>query len=367
MLHHGIALLVGCRARAVERGGAGVDEVDYAARRASRELLARDALHRLRAPISAHVREYLRAPREEVVEEHRHAVARVVLRGEGDGLARSVPVERGVHQRLGIVAVGVEVGPLSLALEASGNGVVANGLLLEPELLKAWVAVHEVLHYYHHLDDELPVLVFLLARLSLFRSVAYVLALVHHAVLACPRHGFLKLLRVEYAFGHAAYYLREVHALVAHAEIFLEEVGVDNGARDAHACRAHGEIRLAAHGSHGLRGAREAQYLLSHVGRYRVVVEVLHVVPVDAECRQALLRVGGEHGGKVYRSWALRAVESPYRLGPMWVHVHRLGAIAPARRHGDGGSHALALKLLGASRALANAPYGAVGDDALHG
>lgn len=51
----------------------------------------------------------------------------------------------------------------------------------------------------------------------------------------------------------------------------------------------------------------------------------------------------------------------------MGVHVHRLGAVAPARRNGDGGAHALALELLGTGGALANASNGGIGYDTLDG
>ena len=61
------------------------------------------------------------------------------------------------------------------------------------------------------------------------------------------------------------------------------------------------------------------------------------------------------------------AVESPHGLGVIGVHVHGLRAVAPAGGHGDGGSYALALELLGAGGAFRHAPDGAVGDDALHG
>ena len=88
---------------------------------------------------------------------------------------------------------------------------------------------------------------------------------------------------------------------------------------------------------------------------------------VDAECRQSLLRMRGEHSGQIYRARTLGAVESPHRLGPMRVHVHGLAAVAPAGGHGDGGAHALALEFLLTSGSLGHAPDGAVGNDALHG
>ena len=177
-----------------------------------------------------------------MVEEHSHAVACVVLGSECDRLAQTVPIERGVHECFRIVAVRVEVGPLALALETACDGVVSDSLLLIAELGETRVAVHEVLHDDHHLHDELPVLVLLLACLCLLGAVSDVLALVGHAVLACPLHSLLKLYVVVDAFCHAADDLGEVDALVAHAEILLEEVRVDDRTGDTHAGRTHREV-----------------------------------------------------------------------------------------------------------------------------
>ena len=116
---------------------------------------------------------------------------------------------------------------------------MSDSLFLKSYLLKAWVAVHEVLHDDHHLDDEVPVGILLLAGLSLALTVGDVLALVAHTMLAGPRHSLLVLLGVVDALGHAADDFGEVNAFVAHAEIFLEEVGVDDTSGDAHTSRTH--------------------------------------------------------------------------------------------------------------------------------
>ena len=302
-----------------------------------------------------------------MVEEHGNAVACVVFCSERDSFARSVPVERSIHERFGIVAVRIEVGPLALALETACDSVVSDSLFLETNLLKARVAVHEVLHDDHHLDDEFPVGILLLTCLGLALAVGDVLALVAHAMLAGPCHSLLVLLGVVDALGHAADDFGEVNAFVAHTEIFLEEVGIDDTSGDAHTCRTHRQIRLAAHCSHSLGGTCKAQNLLSNVGWDRVVLKVLDVVSVDAESRQALLGVCGEHGSKVYSTRALGSVESPNSLRPMRVHVHSLGAIAPARSNGDSRTDALALELLGTGSTLADAADSGVGDNALNG
>ena len=237
--HHGLPVSAFRCARAVERGCAGVDEVDNAAGGAAFEFQARHALHGFWAPIGAHVAEYLCAPREQVAEKHGHAVERIVLGGKRERLAAAVPVERRVEQRLGEVAVGVKVCPLALPLEACGNGVVPQRLLLEPEFFEFRVAQHEVAHDERHLHHKFPVAVLFLARLTLFGAVFEVVAFVGHAVLFRPGIGACIFFGVVDALGHAADNFGEVDALVAHAEIFLEEVGTDDRAGDAHRHAAH--------------------------------------------------------------------------------------------------------------------------------
>ena len=87
---------------------------------------------------------------------------------------------------------------------------------------------------------------------------------------------------------------------------------------------------------------------------------------VYAESRQALLGVCGEHGSKVHSTRTFGSVESPNSLRPMRIHVHGLGAIAPARSDGDGRTDALALEFFGTGSTLANATDSGVGDNALN-
>ena len=62
------------------------------------------------------------------------AVEGVVLGGDDVGRADAVPVKRRVEDGLEEVAVGQVVGPLALALEAAGDGVVADGLFAKAQL-----------------------------------------------------------------------------------------------------------------------------------------------------------------------------------------------------------------------------------------
>ena len=187
------------------------------------------------------------------------------------------------------------------------------------------------------------------------------------AVLLHPRQGARELLRVVDLLVDAPGELGHVDHLVAHAQPALEEPRVHDGAGDAHGDRAHGEVRGAAHAGRGEPGPGELQELLLHVGGDAGVAAVLHVPAVDAERGQALLRVRGEDCREVDRARPLGAVEAPDRLRGEGIHVHGLGAVAPARGDGEGHPHALAPELLRRPRRLGHPADARVRDDALHG
>ena len=111
----------------------------------------------------------------------------------------------------------------------------------------------------------------------------------------------------------------------------------------------------------------EPEQFFLHVLGNGGVVGLLDLMTVDAEGRQALLGVGGQHGGQIHRAGALGAVEAPDGLDGVAVHVHGLGAVAPAGGHGQGDGHALAAELFLAGGGLGHAADGGVGDDHLHG
>ena len=151
------------------------------------------------------------------------------------------------------------------------------------------------------------------------------------------------------------------------SEVVLEEVRIHDGTGDAHADGADGQVRLAPHGGGSDGGAGEAEEFLLDVRRNDLVIRVLHVVAVDAEGGQALLRVRGEDGGEVHRARPLRAVEAPHGLDRVRVHVHGLAAVAPAGRDRDGDGDALAGELLRAGGGFGHAADGGIGDDAFDG
>ncbi len=238
---------------------------------------------------------------------------RVVLGGEDVGLADAVPVEGRVEDRLHEVAVREVVGPVPLALEAAEDGVVAEGLLAEADLGQPRVADHQVAGDHGHLDRRLPV-----ARPSA------------RACAASPR-------RCSPRPPGSAPSPRPGRARTP--------PGRRSPPRSAARTRSCRRPRRACRGSprrsRGRRSSRRCpsttppseRYDLprivatasparakrssfsSHVRGDGGVADVLHVAPVDAEGRQALLVVGGQHRREVDGAGALGAVEAPDRLG----------------------------------------------------
>ena len=87
---------------------------------------------------------------------------------------------------------------------------------------------------------------------------------------------------------------------------------------------------------------------------------------VDAEGRQALLGMGGQHGGQIHGAGALGGVQAPHALDGVAILVHGLGAIAPAGSHGQGDGDVVLAELVLAGGGLGHAADGGVGDDDLH-
>ena len=329
------------------------------------EFLAGNPLDGLRTPVSPNIREYLRAVGQQVPHKHGRAVERVVLGGEDRWLPAAIPVEVGVEEGLGKVSVRHPVGPLTLSLKTSGDGVVSKSLLLEPHIAEFRVAVHQIHHYDGHLHHKLPILVLLLAGLLLAFRVL-VPALVRHAVFLDPGHSLLELLRIVYSKIHTPQDFDLIDTFIPHSQIFLEEVGVHDRAGDAHRHATDGKVGLPSHLGHGHSATGKAENLLSHILRDRVVLKILDIVAVDSESRKPFLGVSGKNRGEINRPGTLRAIESPYSLRPVRVHVHGLGAIAPAGCHGDRSADSLTLELLGAGGALSHTADRPVSDDTLH-
>ena len=256
---------------------------------------------------------------------------------------------------------------------------MAQSLLLVAHLKKPRIAFHKVADDHICLDGKLPVRILFLPVLALSLAVegshrgtreqrpvlVVVVPLVRLAVFLHPGHCPVELLVVVDAEIHAAQDFHQGDVLRAHTKVVLKEVGVNDGAGDAHTGIAHTQVALASHSGDGLRCTRPAEYLLRHVGRDAVVREVLNIVAIDAVGRETLLGVSGEYGGKVHRTRALRSVEAPYGLRPMRMHIHSLRTVAPAGSHGNGGPHTFTLEFVLTRGSFRHATYGGIGNHAL--
>ena len=301
-----------------------------------------------------------------MAEEHRNAVQRVVFGRQNLGFANAVPVERRTHQRLGEVEIRPVVGPLTLSLHTCQQRIVAQSLFLEADFLQLRVSVHQIADNQHIFHCEIPVGILFLTCLGLALLHVVVATFVRHTIFLRPRHRLLVFVLVVDFQLDATQNFDQIGVFRAHSEVVLEEIGIDNRASNAHTGVSKAQIRLSTHHRHSLRRTGETKNFLGDIFGNRVVVEVLHVVTIDAECGQPFLGVGGEHGSQIDRTRALRAVETPHGLRIVRIHVHRLRAVAPARSHGNRGSHALALELLGAGGTLGHTTNRRVGNHTLH-
>jgi len=359
--HDAVAVFVLAFAAGVKGGSAGVDKVDKAAVLfgLAFDLVAGGTLGGLGGPVGADVGEHLGAVGEKLHEQHAKTVENVVLGGKNVGLTGAVVVEGGVEQSFGEVAVGIEVGPLTLTLEAAGDGVVTDHLFFAAGR-QVGIAVEHILDDAVHLCKEVPLL-FLLVGGSSDELGVLVPAL--FAVLFDPCSALCDLFGVVDALGHSAEDFNLVNGLNAHTEVGLDKVGVDNGAADTHADGADLQVGLAAHGGNGNCGAGETEELFLNVGgNVGYFVKVLNVVAVNAEGGKTLLGVGSENGRQVNSAGTLGAVEAPNALDGLRIHVHGLRAVAPAGCDGEGDVDAVLLELFGAGGSLGNAADGGVCD-----
>ena len=319
------------------------------------------ALDRFRTPVGAHVAEAGGGAGQQVAEEHRHAVERIVFGGDHERFTDAVPVERGVEHGFKEVAVGHVVGPLPLALESGGDGVVALGLLAESLLGQLRIADHQVAGDDRHLGDIFPHLLLLFRRLARF---AVVDILILAAVRLDPGERLLIFRLVVDLLVDPADDFAHIDRFAAHVEVFLEEFGADDRTGDAHGDAAHREIGLAAHQADRHRRTGEGEDLCGDIFRNLGIGGVLHIAPVDAERGQSLLGVGGEHRRQIDRAGPLGAVESPDRLLGQGIHVHRFGAVAPAGGDGQRRGDVLFGELRRTGGRFIDAADGGVGDDA---
>ncbi len=285
------------------------------------------------------------------------------MSGHDVGLADAVPVERSIEDGLHEVAIGQVIGPLALPLETRGNRVVAQSLFSVTELLQPGIAHHQIPGDQGHLDGDLPIpILFRPAALDLHGIVVFAF----RAILFHPSQRPLELLRIVDTPLHAAYELGHVDGFNTHAQVRLKHSLVHDGASDPHGHTAHGQVGFAAHSGHRQAGFGKLQQLLSNIPRDGRIARILDIPAVDAESRQPLLGVPGHHSRQIDRARALGAVEAPDCLGNEWVHVHRLGPVAPTGGDSDGNADTLLRKFVSALSRLRDAADASIGDDALY-
>ena len=336
------------------------------------QLVAGHPLGCLTRPIGADVRKDLRTVGQQTHHQHTHTVENVVFGRQRIRLTGALIIEGGAEQRFRIVAVRPVVGPLTLTLEAAGDRVMTNLLFLE-FIGQIGVACHQILDDAIHLDGELPLLLFLLGSeldTHLFAEEVHLVGVVVATLFAMrfgPRKRLLELFLVVDALFHTAQNLDLVNRFDAHTEVLFHHALVHNGAGNAHALRADLQVGLATHGGNRHSGTAKAQQLLLHVlGHLGDLVTVLHLVAVNAKGRQTLLGVAGQHGRQIHRTGTFGTVEAPNTLDGVGIHIHRFGAVAPARGNRQGDGNALFLKFVSTSRRFRHATDAGVSHHDLH-
>ena len=345
--HNGVAVFVLNLAASVHASRTRVNQVNKAVcfLCLTLDIVARYAFYRLARPVRSHVGKDLRSAREQFPKQHTYAVQAVVFGGEDIRFSCAVPIERGIQNTFGEIAVGIEIRPLSLTLETCGNRVMPHHFFFRT-LRQVLVAVHKVLDDARHFRREFPVLFLLLFRaLELGRVFIEVCI----ALRLYPSERFLIFLFVVNTLAHTADNFHLVHAFYAHTEVFLKEVHVHDRACNTHTDRADLEVRFTAHSRYRYRRASKAQNLFSYVAGDGRVVQILYVVAVNTKRRQTLLCVPCKYSSKVYRTRTLRAVKAPYCLNRHRVHIHRFATVAPAGRYGERDIYALFLEFIRAS------------------
>ena len=330
------------------------------------QFLTCHTFHCLRTPIGTHVGKDLCTIGQQMAEKHGYTVASIVLCSQHKGFADAIPVEGSVEQSFWIVAVGIEVGPLTLALETCGDGIMTQCLFLEAHFPEFRIACHQVAHNDHHLHNELPVGIFLLTRLAFLKTVLEVFPFVHFTIFLSPSHRLDIFFFVVDAFRHAANNFGQIDRLVTHAQILLEEIWIDDRSCDTHRHATHREVGFATHRSYSLGSTCKAEYLLSHICRNRIVIQVLYITAINAECRKSFLSMTGQHGSQINGTRTLCSIKSPHGFRVVRIHIHRLSAIAPARCDGNGRAYAFAFELLGTSSTFSHTTDGSVGYHALY-
>ena len=163
-----------------------------------------------------------------------------------------------------------------------------------------------------------------------------------------------------------AHELAHIDILVAHAEITLEEIFLNDRPGDSHGHRTEGQVALPPHGRNGQTGPCKAKDLLPDVFGNGCVPRILNIPSVDTKGGQSLLVMGREHRSQIDRTGPLRAIEPPHRLGHQRIHIHGFRAVAPTGSDGQGYPHSFPGELLMRHGRFRHPADAGIGDHAFH-
>jgi len=216
-----------------------------------------------------------------------------------------------------------------------------------------WIANHEVAHDHRHFDAGFPYPVFADSRMLFIERIV---VLTFFAIGLYPLHCPTKFcFRIDFFFD-TPHNFAHIDIFVAHAKVFSKEIGVDDRACYTHGYGAYREVALSTHPCSSDTRASEAQNLLCNILWNSLSIRnVLDIPTIDAKSWQAHLRMSCQYRRKIYRSWPIRAVESPHSLDCQRIHVHGLRAIAPTRADCKGNGHSFSGKFLSTSGCFGNA------------
>ncbi len=247
-------------------------------------------LHCLRTPVCTNIGKNLRRIGKQFIKEHSKAVEHIVLSRQDIGLSCSVPVKGGIEHCFRIVAVRIEVCPLSLSLEAGSDGIVAN-LFFFAAFRQIVISVHQVFDDAHHLYNEFPVRILCVAALlQLFR----ILVKAFDTFFFCPCKRLLIFCLIIDAFCHTADDLYLIYGFHTHSKVFLDECRINDGSADPHTDGTDLQIRFSSHGRSSNRGTCKSQQLFFYILRNLRVARFTNIMSVNTECRQALLRMSSQ-------------------------------------------------------------------------
>ena len=169
------------------------------------------------------------------------------------------------------------------------------------------------------------------------------------------------------AFFHAADDFHLIDGFDAHAEVVLNEFGVDDGTADAHADGTDLEIGFVAHGGCGDSGTAEPKELFTDVIGNPHVICFHDILAVNTEGGEALLGIGCEDRCQIDGTGTLGGIHAPDSFDGQRIHIHGFGTVAPAGSNRQGDGNTLFAEFRFAGGCLCHASDGGVCNDDLYG